>query len=258
MSDECGACDSNARCVLTGNVATCECNPGFTGDGASCADVDECATNNGGCAASATCVNREGGNSCSCDNGYEGDGFTCTAIYDESRAACAVREAEHPGYTTIARDVALCGGRYTAANMATACNTGWHVCKKTEWMGKYPRNRTYGETPDPTPATIGQYTSWGALQLHRCGGHVWQASAPVTADTWDDPVCYYPGDVPENGDGADYNPYNTGKYMYADDGTTVLHGVDADGKRNTGSWDVDAAETEIEIEYAVYCCQGDS
>jgi hypothetical protein len=54
-------CDPNATCTA-GSAATCTCKPGFTGDGTTCADIDECATANGGCAAA--CVNTAGSHVC--------------------------------------------------------------------------------------------------------------------------------------------------------------------------------------------------
>ena len=76
-SNTCAAgCGANATCQGT----TCVCDQGFTGDGLTCTDVDECATNNGGCDADATCTNTTGGNTCACDSGFTGDGLTCTDI----------------------------------------------------------------------------------------------------------------------------------------------------------------------------------
>jgi hypothetical protein len=53
-------CDPHATCDPNG--PSCSCNTGFTGDGMTCADVDECATANGGCAAE--CANTEGSFEC--------------------------------------------------------------------------------------------------------------------------------------------------------------------------------------------------
>jgi hypothetical protein len=53
-------CDGHAMCL--DNPARCECIAGYTGDGMTCADVDECATGNGGCAAA--CANTDGSFAC--------------------------------------------------------------------------------------------------------------------------------------------------------------------------------------------------
>ncbi|KAK3262729.1 hypothetical protein CYMTET_28436 [Cymbomonas tetramitiformis] len=58
-----------------GGVACAGCPPGYTGEGTTCADVDECAFNNGGCHFLSTCVNERGGFACgSCPPGYIGSG----------------------------------------------------------------------------------------------------------------------------------------------------------------------------------------
>jgi GON domain len=61
-SIECGdlTCDGNATCDPVG--PTCTCGAGFTGDGFTCTDIDECASANGGCAS--ICVNTPGTFSC--------------------------------------------------------------------------------------------------------------------------------------------------------------------------------------------------
>ena len=53
-------CSGNATCDPAG--PTCECNAGFTGDGMTCDDIDECANANGGCAS--ICVNSSGTFAC--------------------------------------------------------------------------------------------------------------------------------------------------------------------------------------------------
>ena len=74
-------CDANAVCVNNGTLLpTCTCKTGYSGDGLTCSDVNECLTANGGCAATATCTNSAGSFSCACNAGYTGDGKTCTDV----------------------------------------------------------------------------------------------------------------------------------------------------------------------------------
>ena len=55
----------------------CQCKTGFAGDGFTCRDIDECATDHGGCATTATCINRRGGMSCECTPPLTGDPSNC-------------------------------------------------------------------------------------------------------------------------------------------------------------------------------------
>jgi hypothetical protein len=68
--DECslglGNCDVNADCIdEPGSPGfRCACREGYSGDGVTCADIDECTT--GFCDAAARCVNSIGSYSCTC------------------------------------------------------------------------------------------------------------------------------------------------------------------------------------------------
>lgn len=73
------ACAINASCV--GDA--CMCNDGFTGDGHTCSDINECATGNGGCDVNADCLNAAGSFSCRCKAGFVGDGTTCRAAWSQ-------------------------------------------------------------------------------------------------------------------------------------------------------------------------------
>lgn len=158
--------------------------------------------------------------------------------------ACSYILAEHPSFTTAARDLALCGGTYEEENMAEACNVGWHVCSLSEW-----RARVLPEGFDPevdqAPAIDGPLTSWGAPQARRCTRDFWEADRPLTDRVWDDnpPVC---NDA--------YNPWNNGKYLYADGSTTVL-----EGNGDCCNWDSDFTPFMPDPSYddamAVYCCK---
>ncbi len=79
---ECDLCDVNASCNQdTAGQWSCTCDPGFSGDGTSCTDVDECSDpslNN--CDANATCTNTDGSFTCACNSGFSGDGTSCNDV----------------------------------------------------------------------------------------------------------------------------------------------------------------------------------
>jgi hypothetical protein len=75
-------CDANGVCKNVPGSFTCACKPGYTGNGVSCADVNECA--NSPCGTGGTCTNLVNAYSCACAAGYGGGGknnpCTCTPI----------------------------------------------------------------------------------------------------------------------------------------------------------------------------------
>lgn len=126
------------------------------------------------------------------------------------------------------RSAALCGARYDTTNIASACSANYHVCRESEWHDLFP------EGVDP----MGTLTTWGAEQSSRCID-VWQAYQPVDARVWYEAVCNDP-----------YNPWNNGKYLLSDDGTTILEG---DG--GCCDWDSAFATPVYTVDFAVYCCK---
>nr|ADJ38350.1 nidogen-1 [Tetraodon nigroviridis] len=79
-------CDiqERARCTYTGGLSySCSCLPGFSGDGRTCQDIDECQA--GPCHRDAECYNNEGSFTCQRAPGYYGDGFLCTPERTKTR-----------------------------------------------------------------------------------------------------------------------------------------------------------------------------
>ncbi|CAB3986665.1 fibrillin-2-like isoform X48, partial [Paramuricea clavata] len=69
--------DVNGLCVNNDGGYTCQCKQGYTGDGRTCNDVNECDDVHG-CHAEATCQNTAGGYECHCNAGWTGDGRSCS------------------------------------------------------------------------------------------------------------------------------------------------------------------------------------
>ena len=76
-------CDRNAECTNLPGDYNCTCMDGFSGDGFTCEDEDECAELTAeqraelSCHDDAVCKNLVGGFNCTCIAGYFGDGFEC-------------------------------------------------------------------------------------------------------------------------------------------------------------------------------------
>ncbi len=94
-------CDPNATCADESDGYTCQCNPGWTGNGMECNAVpdNDCANGSHTCDANATCT-YTGSHTydCDCNAGWQGDGETCgdvnecdagTDNCDEDHGECA-------------------------------------------------------------------------------------------------------------------------------------------------------------------------
>ncbi|XP_076804301.1 uncharacterized protein LOC143448433 isoform X2 [Clavelina lepadiformis] len=92
-------CDFEAICSIGNESHTCECNPGFAGNGSQCLDVDECADGTHDCDPHvAICMNTIGSFTCKCVDGFEGTGKIgeCRDI-DECRVTSVARSEEFEG-----------------------------------------------------------------------------------------------------------------------------------------------------------------
>lgn len=75
LSGPCGACSLNATCDESKPVGQqCTCKSGFTGDGKTCNDDNECQLGTANCDSNATCTNTVGAFTCTCANGYRSTG----------------------------------------------------------------------------------------------------------------------------------------------------------------------------------------
>ncbi|KAL9905968.1 cubilin 2 isoform 1-T1 [Glossina fuscipes fuscipes] len=85
------------QCInLPGTFKCGACPVGYTGNGLTCVDIDECAVGNGGCSLvpKIKCINTEGSYHCRpCPSGWTGDGHTCNVIFSNS---CDDEKICHP------------------------------------------------------------------------------------------------------------------------------------------------------------------
>ncbi|KAM4770876.1 uncharacterized protein WCC33_002646 [Rhinophrynus dorsalis] len=74
-------CDADADCMVDNlGKYSCVCKEGYSGNGETCVDLNECTISVHHCHQNSICENTKGSYSCLCKPGYTGDGFTCTDI----------------------------------------------------------------------------------------------------------------------------------------------------------------------------------
>ncbi len=107
-----------------GTDVTCTCADGFTDDGSTCIDVDECSDGSADCATNEACVNKPGGFACEADDEPEdagvadaGGGFDAGGSEDASHmdAGVDVGIAQDTGDRTDAGGAPADGGRDTGS-----------------------------------------------------------------------------------------------------------------------------------------------
>lgn len=150
----CVICATEAVCDIATGEAVCSCPAGYSdpgGDGATCDDIDECATNNDDCDDRADCINTLGGYTCACFDGYTGDGVACDDVDEcqedgacDANATCMNYDGAftctcNEGYTgdgmacedidECAMQIAECDDNATCSNVVgsyeCACNEGY-------------------------------------------------------------------------------------------------------------------------------------
>lgn len=125
-------CAPNATCEAVGGAAKCTCKSGYAGDGATCADIDECGTGTDTCADDATCTNKPGTFTCACKGGFTGDGFTCANVNECAAQApvCGANATctDTPGSFTCACNVGYVDNGSGACVDVDECATGTDTC----------------------------------------------------------------------------------------------------------------------------------
>jgi hypothetical protein len=126
---DCRYCNSNASCIVDGDGdGSCVCNPGYTGNGLTCAatGTGACATNP--CLNAGDCADTgDGGYTCSCQTGYRGTNCqiatACTPNPCNNGGTCSPTSATTymcacpPGYSgTTCLSVTMCPQLTTPAN----------------------------------------------------------------------------------------------------------------------------------------------
>lgn len=107
----------------------CVCQDGFSGDGFSCSDVDECSSRDlNHCHSLATCINHPGNYSCSCPDGYDGDGFHCaiTILLDECVQNNGSRSCPDPCLSHTVLDQYWRSTSYGSGNNCDSKRIGWY------------------------------------------------------------------------------------------------------------------------------------
>ncbi|CAH1799684.1 unnamed protein product [Owenia fusiformis] len=122
--DECAQgthnCHQDANCTNTDGSFGCNCNPGYSGDGVTCADDDECTLNTHNCDINAVCNNAVGSFLCACDSGYLGNGTHCEVMIPTRKRGLDSQVYKGQRLTNHILDMARSRSRIDCARL---CNT---------------------------------------------------------------------------------------------------------------------------------------
>eukprot|EP00820_Chromera_velia_P021925 Cvel_8039.t1-p1 / transcript=Cvel_8039.t1 / gene=Cvel_8039 / organism=Chromera_velia_CCMP2878 / gene_product=Fibrillin-2, putative / transcript_product=Fibrillin-2, putative / location=Cvel_scaffold435:254-15326(-) / protein_length=2435 / sequence_SO=supercontig / SO=protein_coding / is_pseudo=false len=119
--EECAQSTDNCRsgratCTNTIGSFTCACNAGWSGDGVSCSNINECSLGVHNCHSTAACSNTAGSFTCACNAGYSGDGVSSCSNIDECGGGGGVAVDNCDTQATCTDST----GSFTCA-----CNTGF-------------------------------------------------------------------------------------------------------------------------------------
>ena len=73
-------CSVHAECVNSIGSYSCNCYPGFEGNGETCDNINECEKHMHNCQENAHCVDTIGSYNCSCNVGYNGHCDECRGL----------------------------------------------------------------------------------------------------------------------------------------------------------------------------------
>jgi formylglycine-generating enzyme required for sulfatase activity len=149
-------------CAVLGNATTIDhltavysddvvrltvCGDGYSSDGQTCTDIDECATDNGGCGSGANCTNTTGSHTCECLPGYSDVDGECLDI-DE----CSLNTDDCDAKATCTN----IAGTYTCACKAGYSGDG-RSCTALSAGGLWTRATTGGQTVQFSVIPAGTY-----------------------------------------------------------------------------------------------------
>lgn len=189
-------CADGVSCTDTETGFECgECPQGFSGNGQTCTDINECSASTSPCDGNASCTNTEGGYRCECDSGFFGDGKVCRPITD-----CAPGQYEIEAPT--ATEDRVCSdcpeGTFSSSANATQCDS-WAECPAGTHVVTSPsanRNRVCTACESGFFSTAANSAECSPATECRPGTHVLTAATATSDRTCSDcPVGTYSSDA---------------------------------------------------------------